>query len=482
MKKLLSLREGLDSGIWTAPHPLRPNVFWTDGANVYFRNGAVQKMDGWTKAASITAATTPCRGLGQLLDSAGRKLAIGTADKLYIWDETDMVVAGSGYTGTLTETNIRAATQWSIVSWGNWFFATNGVDLPVVWKGVGTSFTAVANLNGASLSTVEIFARRGPHLIAIKTNQGIGHVVWSDADNPEQWTATTVNSAGELQVREVDSEIIAAVPIADRLALYTKEQMFLLNYVGAPNYFGYSPALQGIGAVSKNSVVAVDRLNFGLSRQGFYMTDGSRFEWIDDPAIRTWFFNRVNWSQRSKIVGYHDEDAAQIIWYYPLSSTAEPSHGVGFDYQRRVWSLYDHGRTAAIEREVFGNPVLADTESHIFYGHSGYDATASVGMTAFVESGPLEIESQDKQKLILGAKLAVSGEAGTGVKLMIGSQERLTDTIKWSPTLTVTTGHELVPCDVSGRWIRVRFLSSDAGAGWSVGGLDLYGEVFGDYT
>jgi hypothetical protein len=485
MKKLLSLRQGLDSGIWTAPHPLNPRIFWNDGANVYFRNGAVQKMDGWTVACSITATATPCRGLGQLLDATTRKLAIGTKDGLYIWDETTMVQAGSGYAGTLTETTVRAATEWSIESWGQWFFATNGVDRPQVWKGTGTSFTAVANITGASFSTAEIFCRLGPHLIAMATNNGIGHIAWSHSDEPEEWTATAANAAGSLWVRDVESEIIAAVPMADRIAMYTKEQMFLLNYVGSPNYFGYSPALKGIGAVSKNSVVCVDRLNFGLGRQGFFMTDGSRFEWIDDPAVRTWFFNRVNWTQRSKINAYHDEDAQQVIWYYPLSSTVECSQGIGFDYQRRVWSLYDHGRTASIEREAFQYPITADEISHIFYHHSGYDAGSTLSaLAAFAESGPLDLGDQDAQKVVFGVKAAVSGVAGSGLKCQIGGKERLSDSITWGATLTVGAGHDMVKCDppVTGRWIHVRLLSSDKETGWSVAGLDLYGESFGSFV
>lgn len=468
------MRQGLDSGIWRSPHPLRPGIFWQDGRNVWWRDGGTQKMDGYTKAASLTATTTPIRGLGSLLDSASRKLAIGTKDTLYIWDESDMSIAGSGYTGTLTESTIKAATQWSIESWGNWFFATNGVDKPQVWKGIGASFTDVANM---VVTSAELFVRAGPHLLAFNTSSSRGHFCWSDADNPETWTATTVNAAGSLNIRDIDSEIIAAVPMADRIAVYSQERMYLVSYLGSPFYFGYAPALAGIGALSKHAVVSIDRLNYGLSRQGFYMTDGSQFQWIDDPAIRTWFKARMNWSQRSKVCAYHDEDATQVIWYYPTTST-EPDEGLGYDYQRRNWSIYQHGRTAALERDVFPNPLLADSSGVIYKAHDGYDA-AGATLTAYAESAPLDLGDQDAKKLILGIKVGVTGYAGKGVKVQLGSMETLEDSATYSATLTVSTGQSIIPCRISGRWIRVKISSSDMGSGWNVSTLDLYGETFG---
>jgi hypothetical protein len=394
-----------------------------------------------------------------------------------MWDESDMSIVGSGYTGTLTESTVKAATQWSIESWGNWFFATNGVDTPQVWKGTGSSFTVVANL---VITTAEIFVRLGPHLLAFNTSTGKGHFAWCDADDPEEWTASAENSAGSLNIRDIDSEIVCAVPLADRVAVYSKERMYLVTYVGTPLYFGYQAALSGIGAVSKRSVVAVDRLNFGLSRQGFFMTDGSRFEWIDDPAIRTWFQDRVNWSQRSKISGYHDEAATQIIWFYPTTGNTEPSEGLGYDYQRRVWSIYSRAYTACIEREVFNNPVLADSLGGVFYAHSTNDADGA-SLSCYAESAPLDLGDQDAQKVIFAAKVGVTGTTGAGVKLQIGSMQLLDDSPSYSQTLTVSAGSELitVPGGAAGRWIKIKLSSTDTGSGWNVSVLDLYGQVFG---
>ena len=126
---------------------------------------------------------------------------------------------------------------------------------------------------------------------------------------------------------------MAAVPLSKRIAVYGKAQMFLGNYLSNDLVYGYQPALNGIGSVSKNAVVSVGRRNFGLSSQGFFVTDGASFEYIDDPAMRHWFQDNINQDQYAKVIGYHDEEDSQVLWYIPTVVTTKNDYCMTYNYE-----------------------------------------------------------------------------------------------------------------------------------------------------
>jgi len=122
--------------------------------------------------------------------------------------------------------------------------------------GTGTGLTIQnAVVTEMSFGTCEIFQKRGPHILAFGTNFSSREVAWCDADNPDDWITRTTNLAGTLEIRELKSPIRAAVPLGSRIAIYGDDQVFLLSYLGNELVFGYQPALNGIGAVSKSVVV-----------------------------------------------------------------------------------------------------------------------------------------------------------------------------------------------------------------------------------
>lgn len=180
-------------------------------------------------------------------------------------------------------------------------------------SGSGASLAFANSISDFDVTTAEIFITRGPHILAFNTSLNDKEFIFSDADDPDTWVTASDNLAGALTIRELKSPIRAAVPLGQSIAVYGDDQMFLVSYLANDLVFGYRPALNGIGAVSKHAVVAVGRRNFGLARQGFYVTDGAQFEYIDVP-IRKWFRDNVIGSQLSKAIAFHDEKNNNVRW------------------------------------------------------------------------------------------------------------------------------------------------------------------------
>jgi len=468
-QKLVDLRAELKSGVWLGvPDRLVP--VWEDAQNILFNARGILKMEGWSAPFTPTVTRT-ARGLHQYNNNGILTVVWGDSDSLWSWNSSSVVEAGTGFNGNVNETVITPATTWSIENFGTTLLATNGVDAPQI-AAAGT----FSDLTDADFTTCEVFLRRGPHLLAFNTSINDKGFVWSSADDLTSWTPSSANSAGDLIIRELDSSIICAVPMGERVAVYGKDQMFLVAYLGSPNYFGYKPAVEGIGAVSKTAVVPVNSKNYGCGRMGFWVTDGVSSQMIDDPAVREYLQADINWSQSSKINGWHDEDNHMVIWYYPSAGgSGEVDKGVGFDYINNLWMPFGFGRTSSVDRDVFSYPLATTSEGDVFYHSFGDDADGTA-LTAWARTKTFDLDHPDHIKQLHNLRLDWTG---TGLTYRIGTRDSLDAAITWTAYSAAPAGYALDNIRSNGRYIAVELYSDQVGDNWEVSGLAAYGKVGG---
>lgn len=470
INKLGSLRSPvLSSGLKLDQYEVS-DILWKDGNNIQFTPHGVRKIDGYT-ALLTPVGTTPVRGMTDVIVSGQQKLYFGDQTNLYqSIAGANPTSVGSGYTGSLNATATTPATSWSMVNFGSWVLATNGKDAPQIFK-----TTAFANLNTDSqFTTAEVFIVRGPHVVAFNTSTNDREFIWCDEDDPETWLATTSNAAGSVVIRELEGEIKAAAPLGDRIAVYGNDQMFIVSYTGAPFYFGYRPALSSIGAVSKMAVVPRGRMNYGLSRQGFWETDGVNFRYIDDPDVQQFVQDNVNWAQASKVNGFHDEGNNQIVWHVP-TTTGEPDTRLAYDYIRDVWSKGDIAFTSAIPREVFQYPILAGASGGVFTGNFGSDADGSA-LAANAQTTAIDLGEPDMVKELTAIRV---GYEGSGLRFRIGVSSTADGAVTWDGYTEVPAGFEFSPQRIAGRYFHLDFDSQDVGDSWELQAVDFHGRIGG---
>lgn len=564
-----ALMDELRTGLW-------PDVFsrriplWETGSNIQFTDVGVEKLSGWEEIGD-TGNGEPIRGLLQTISSGDAVIYSGDLSALYTLNTTTgtLTEVGSGYSlvensggtvwdsgattwdsgATIFDYGITKASHWSMVNYGSWVFATNGVDSPQVAKsrdfvslynnavtgvtitaagsgyavdevltftggggtgatatvtsvdgsggitgitmttggsgytsspsghtssGSGTSATFTHTISDMDVSTIEIFVNRGPHILGFNTSNSDKEFIWCDADDPDTWVTATDNLAGALQIRELKSPIRAAVPLGDRIAVYGDDQMFLVSYLGNELVFGYIPALNGIGAVSKHSVVPVGRQNYGLSQQGFYITDGSGFQYIDEPAIRKYYKDNGNKNQMAKAIAFHDEENTQVRWYFPTGET-DITGGVSFNYKLGVWSILGNARTSGVERVTLESPVTGDKTGKIYKEGVGTSADGS-GIVAWVRSKPLDFGDADRVKELDSIRI---GYVGSGLTYRVGWSETENGTITWTDYASVDEGFDFENIRTAGRWLYLELYSSGINANWEVMAIDAIGRIEG---
>ena len=396
-----------------------------------------------------------------------------------------MTTVGTGFTGITDQTVTAPATSWDFEEWGNWCVATNGKDAMQIWKGSG-NFVA---LGGTPPTTAEIILKVKEYLLAINTDMGGTAYEWCDTDNVEDWVPVDSNRAGNNVIRDLDSDIIAGVRLGKAVAAYTLNQMAIISYISEPRIFGHDKALEGIGAVSKYSVVSVGDLNYGLCFDGFFMTDGQTFEWIAEDEILETFMAEVNWNHSTKINAFHDARHSEIRWYYPTGTADEPDKGIVYNYKSKNWSFLDHGRTASSAKKIFSYPFSADTDGEIYYENFGNNAD-SAAMTAYIETKPSPMFTQsdsdmpaksleDVWKYVDAVKLALKRQSGRGLVVKVGVQEELDDDILWSERYYAGMDMNTVYPEVTGRWITLRFESDQLDDDWELQGYSIHGTIVG---
>lgn len=482
LPRLLDIVEGVASGMFPDKHPIA-QFLWDTGQNVRFTPNGVEKRTGYARPLT-KAASDPVRGMLQLLDNGGQNLFWGDHDALYNWDVSIVSTLNTGFTGTVDATTQLPATTWSMVEWGNWAVATNGVDSMQVWKGSG-AFTA---LGGTPPATAEIILKIREHVVAVNVaGDNVGYA-WCDTDDVEDWVPTASNRAGSNTIRDLSSKIIAAAPLTgDTIAVYSQNEMALINYIGEPYMFGHKRGPKGPGAVSKQSVVQVGNENYGMSREGFFRTNGNGFEWIGEGVVKDTVYAELNLSHRTKVCAYHDAEHNEVVWFYP-TTTNEPDKGVVYNYMSKQWSFTGYGRTSALERLIFSYPISASSDGEVYYEDYEYDADGSA-LLARVQSKPLCFESATREggsvsladlwKYIDAIKLAIESEVGTGLEISLGVQDTLQDEILWTDYFYADSNMNVVYPEISGRWVTIRIQSEEVGSTWQLQGMTLYGKVIG---
>ena len=453
---------------------------WENGVNLLFRDRGVESTPGFSKIFT-EINNNPIRGmLQQRRTNLTQQLHWGDTGSIYTWDTVDASETGTGYSGNVDATATSPATVWSFAGWGNFTLATNGVDTPQIDENDGNGFKDWVQSDSSALpfSTAELLAKTHNHVLAINLDTGFNVVQWCDQGDVKNWTIADDTTAGSLVIREATGPIKAAKQFSDSIALYTDEQMILVNFTGQPFYFGYQVALNGLGAVSKQAVVQSGRTHYGLGRQGLWRTDGTQFQYIDRGFVAKYLQENVNWDQASKVSAGVDEENNRIIWCYPkVGGSGENDECVVFNTKNQTFSFLDFQIGSMVERDIFDWPIFGNTNGEVFSLNVTDDKDGSA-FTKSVLSKPISLGTTSEIKYIDSVTSIFQTKSGK-VEMRVGAQDRLNETPQWSQWFELKDGGQPIHPHVSGRWMRVEVRSTDAGVKWALDSLRAFGTVMG---
>lgn len=384
--------------------------------------------------------------------------------------------SGTGFTTTVTEISGGGVSAFEITNFGSGF--TDGDTLTQnTTSGSGTGFTLDVTVPDAVFTRVRALARLKAHILAINYDtasvESPFDFSWCSEDNPDLWTPTSTNSAGSLTIREASTELKCVVPLGDGLAIYTEDQMFLVNYLGAPFYFGYSPVLgSGAGAVSSASVMTVDRLNYGLSKRGLFVTDGSSVTQLGvDEGISLYIRENIATTEYPQVSSFHNAIDNEVVWSMPINGAA-PSEEIYYNYETGSFGLRAVTLSASFASGVFDNSLTGDTGGNLYFEGVGSSAQSTSGTTR-----AHDLEDADQIKELTSIRV---GKRGNGIPVI---EVGWSDTIDGSPTYTdsfsVNTSFIEEFLRTAGRYLFLRVTSSGVSDTWEITNIEVQGRMSG---
>lgn len=452
-------------GFYPDAVPSEP-FLWKDAKNVEFSGERIKA--GGQRTLALSAGVSPIRGMGAIRTQAGvQELYFGTLTNLY---RSPALGAPASVAGSFTtpqhETVASPAGHWKFVNWGEWMLATNGSNPVQVRKGTG-NFAALQQDGTTPLpfAWARLMGRLGPHIVVANLPGEPNGIRWCSDDNIEDWEVLEANTAGDLTVRDVVSEFIAMEPLGDRLALYTRESLHVLSYIGAPLVFGVQPVLFGFGPWGPSAVVSIGREHFGWGPGGLWHTDGSQFAWIDDGSVKDFLAAELYSAQASKIVGYHNEPRHRIEWFYPTTSTGENDRGIAYDYLHKAWSRVDVGYSAVLERGVFQYPLGA-------VGTSVNAENSGSPTGALLLSKPVDFGEVTAGKFVSQVRLNYTGT----LTFEVGYSEQVNGAVTWLPAQAFTGQWDRYEVNRAVHFMHFRVSGNGP---WSLAGLAVYGRPAG---
>lgn len=455
---------------------------WESCANVRFYQGKVRRLVPQALINANGAATLKGRGLDQVQQSNGTRWLFSAWHNdaapgnlpVYRWYGPAATLTHTFTGGAKDDTGTTFATAVDFQAWGNWELMNSGVG---AIKRFALDTSVLDSLPNAPTDVVCILKKQN-QLLAIGTGLTKRGVAWSDADDITLWAAAADNLAGSLTIEELATPIRAGCRLGQNIAVYTEDQMGLVYWVGQPFIFGQKVALDGIGATGKRAVCADGRLNYGMSRNGAWQTDGNEFRYIDFGILSDYFQNNVNWAQSSKIVVARNDVTRCIEYHFPAGSSLENNEAWSFEPSTGNWAPVTAFQ-AFQERILFSKPIAAASGETYRLD----DNPATVGALSLITK-PLLIDTPEYPGLHIDTRvdeIELAIKAASNVQFRYGTATDIDGPWQWTPQQALSPDLRTYrqPALPTGTFHKLEFSNTATNWDFDLQGFAFYGQVEG---
>ena len=352
--------------------------------------------------------------------------------------------------------------------------------------GTGSRGVNITSLSGASnaptIALQVMVSDIDQHVIAFGTNP-IGSsaidplfVRFSDQENAADWTPTATNTAGGVRINS-GSQIIGAVQGRQEIIIFTDVSVHSMRFIGAPFTFQFQTISSDVSMISPNAAVNARGSIYFMDKGGFYVYNGSV-----QPlpcSVKEFVFSNLNEDQAFKVFAAENNAFSEVTWFYPVGTgDTEVTNYVTFNYAENLWSVGTLVRGAWRGAGTRSNPlassIITSTNANYLYSHEdGFDDDGSA-MTAFIESGDLEMDDGERFMLIrrIIPDFAFSGVTGdASIDMTIKGKDFPLQDASTLSSSTVTSSTLQNHIRVRSRSPIVRLESTGVGYGWRLGNL-----------
>jgi hypothetical protein len=489
-----------------ASHGAVANDFVTfSGATALGGNVTAAILNAEHQIATVTDANTYTIELSVTANSSDSGNG-GTVTAAYqINTGLDTVVLGSGWGagtwgsdgwGDASTVSVEAGTLrlWSHDSFGEDLLINVRDGAVYYWDATSPSARAVeiGTVSGASgtpqVAKQILVSDKDRHVIAFgcdsETDPGTQDpllIRFSDQESFTDWTATSINTAGDLRLG-VGTTFVAAVETNRETLVFTDVSLHSMQFIGPPFTFGINQIASNITIMSPNAVIAVNDVVFWMGIEDFYAYGGSTSKL--PSTLRSYVFDDLNLLQREKITAGSNSSFGEVWWFYPSSDSDENDRYVVYNYEQRVWYYGSLVRTAWIDRGVEDFPMATGADRYLYLHENGLNDGSNDPATALassVETSQIDIGDGEQfmfiRRMIPDVTFSGSTEASPAVSFTLETRNfpgaNFNETDSNDVTRTATSPVEQFTNQIfvrmRGRSVALKIENSMTGVTWRLG-------------
>ena len=463
--------------------------------NQEFEIIAITDANNYTVTHTSTASGSTSGGGGS--GNAKYQINVGPATSTYgLGWGTDTWSSGTWGTASSSSDVVLVGRNWSLDNFGEDLIATVLDGGTFIWdtsSGTGTRATALSNAPTASrFSLVSTDTR---HLLIFGTETTIGSAGtqddlffrFSDREDATDYTPVATNEAGSLRISD-GSKIVGAVKSAGQILVWTDTSLHGIQFVGTPFTFGLRQLGANAGLIAQHAAIEVNGVAYWMSDDAFYLYDGVVKKM--PCSVQDFVFDDLSYTNKNDIAVGLNTAYNEIIWYYASANATQIDRAVAYNYLEGTWYTLSLGRTTWLGAYVYEKPIATEYNasatanvstilgltagaSFIYEHESGNNQADGTAITAFLETGSVEIADGDQLMSISKLVPDFDNLANTmTARLTLEQYPQSSSNVTSNASITSTT--EKVSVRGRGRAVKIRYTTNTVNdTPWRLGSQKL---------
>ncbi|MDX4957228.1 hypothetical protein [Delftia acidovorans] len=470
-----------------------PVSAWSDGINIRFRDGGVERMKGELQVFA-TPSVTPY-WLQPYYQGGKRWWIHAGLSAIYADDGMTRVniTPSPAPTGGVDNRYTGGVLNGVLV-------ANNGVDAPWYWGGTGVMLALPGWTAGMKAASLRPFKNVLVALDVNKSGTRYGQMVkWSDIAAPgavpQSWDQTDkTKNAGEVDLAEEPSLMVDQMPLGDVNVIYKENSMYAMRAVGGTEVFAFQRLPGSVGALGKGCIAQTPFGHVVLTHGDVIIHSGQGPKSIISGRMRQWLFRQIDAVNRGRSMVLANPPVKEVWICFPELGKEYCSLACCWNWEEDTWSIrrlanvtcggvgqLDSGTTNTWASQnyawqdaaqAWNEDPLSPAQERLLIGNSSpvinaVEITGTLNGAAYASTAErtgLALGSPDTVKTVRGLRFRALGSMGTKIQIEVGGQMSMEQPISWAAPVTHTIGantYGQIDTFANGRFIGVRVTSLD---------------------
>ena len=283
------------------------------------------------------------------------------------------------------------ATDWTTDNWGEVLLACPADGGIYYWEPTG-GFNTLRLITGAPIFNSGMFVSTSAQIVIaygstldLTVDGGIGVVQdpllvqWCDSGNFFDWVPSDTNLARNFRI-PIGSRITAGLAVSNQNLIWTDLDLWVMNFVGFPNVYGFNKIGAGAGAAGRHAIQQLRGGVYWMGQSNLYRYAGAGVEVMPCP-VWDFVFQNLNLDFIENVRAMPNTGFNEIGYMFPsLASVSGENDSfviMNISEPGGPWCIGPAGampRSAWIDQSVLGPPIATSPGGVIYQQETTNDA------------------------------------------------------------------------------------------------------------